>query len=195
MSISKADLIAFEKDIAECFERGEIKGPVHLSGGNEDQLIEIFKEIKRTDYVCSTWRNHFHALLHGIPPERLKAAILRGPSMNINFPEHRFLTSAIVGGILPIACGIAAGIKRRGGAELVWCFIGDMAATTGICAEVEQYAANHKLPLRVVVEDNGLSTNTPTRDAWGEHNYHKPRWWYWYDRSVPHVGTGKWVTI
>ena len=189
--MTKAELIAFEKDIAECFERGEIKGPVHLSGGNEDQLIEIFKEVLRTDWVFSTWRNHYHALLHGISPERLKAAILRGPSMNINFPDYRFVTSAIVGGILPIACGVAAGIKRRGEKDRVWCFVGDMAATTGICAEVSRYAQGHSLPLHIVIEDNWYSTNAPTSIVWGASDQDLYYERYHYERVYPHYGIGK----
>lgn len=194
MSISRDDLIAFEADIAACFERGEIKGPVHLSGGNEDQLIEIFKEIKPTDWVFSTWRNHYHALLHGVPPEKLKAHLLKGPSMNVNFPEHRFLTSAIVGGILPIACGVAAGLKRAGSSKKVWCFVGDMAATTGAYTEALRYCDSWELPVKFVVESNGYSTNTPVTSTW--------LFWpripgrkYVYDRTYPHCGIGKWVTF
>lgn len=190
-------LIAFEKDIADCFERGDIKGPVHLSGGNEEQLIEIFREVGKEDWIFSTWRNHYHALLHGVPPEKLKAAILKGPSMNINFPEHRFVTSAIVGGILSIACGVAAGIKRRGGTEKVWCFVGDMAASIGAYHEAISYAICNSLPVMFVEEDNGLSTNTPTEDAWGKSSTwpHQQEIHYTYTRTVPHVGIGKWVTI
>lgn len=193
--MTPAELIAFEDDIAACFERGEIKGPVHLSGGNEEELIAVFHGIHREDWVLSTWRNHYHALLHGVSPEKLKRRILEGPSMNINFPEHRFLTSAIVGGILPIACGIAAGIKRRGGSERVWCFVGDMAASVGAFYEARKYAVGHALPLRIVVEDNALSTNTPTAETWGVGDTDPVRFWYDYKRTRPHVGIGKWVTI
>jgi TPP-dependent pyruvate/acetoin dehydrogenase alpha subunit len=194
--VNAVDLIAFEKEVAEAFEAGKIRGPVHLSGGNESQLIEIFKEVRRTDWVFSTWRNHYHALLHGVPREKLMAHILNGPSMNINFPEHRFVTSAIVGGILPIACGVAAGIKRRGGTDRVWCFVGDMAATTGAFHEASRYASRQDLPIYFVTEDNDLSTNTPTEETWGMNgnSWHCLRG-YSYTRSVPHVGTGKWVTM
>ena len=47
-SIQRADdksfLIDFETEIKEIYEDGKITAPVHLSGGNEDQLIEIFKD-------------------------------------------------------------------------------------------------------------------------------------------------------
>lgn len=193
--MTAAELIAFEKDISKCFERREIRGPIHLSGGNEKHLISIFRKIKRTDWVFSTWRNHYHALLHGVPKKKLKAHILIGPSMNINFPEHRFVSSAIVAGILPIACGVAAGIQRRGEKTKVWCFIGDMAATTGIAHEVSSYARGHGLPLNIVIEDNQYSTNSPTHLVWGASD--KPLGWdrYFYERKWPHCGVGKWVNF
>ena len=50
------DLILFENKIIEYWEGGKIRGPIHLSNGNEVQLIEIFTKIKPTDWVFSTWR-------------------------------------------------------------------------------------------------------------------------------------------
>ena len=51
---SKEELIAFEDDIISHWENGEIRGPIHLSNGNEEQLIEVFKKISPTDWVFST---------------------------------------------------------------------------------------------------------------------------------------------
>ena len=51
---TKEDLIAFEELIVKHWEDAKIRGPVHLSNGNEEQLIEIFKCIKPTDWVFST---------------------------------------------------------------------------------------------------------------------------------------------
>ena len=51
------DLIDFEKDIKQIYEKGAIKAPIHLSGNNERQLIKIFKKINSGDWVFSTWRN------------------------------------------------------------------------------------------------------------------------------------------
>jgi TPP-dependent pyruvate/acetoin dehydrogenase alpha subunit len=193
--LTPPELISFEKEIAEAFERGEIRGPVHLSGGNEDQLIKVFKDVQKEDWIFSTWRNHYHALLHGIPADKVKAEILAGRSMNLSFPEHRFYSSAIVGGILPIAVGVAAAIKRQGSPRKVWCFVGDMAATTGIFHEANTYAFRQDLPIEFVIEDNGLSTNTPTEETWGIPGFFKPpkHVRYAYTRTYPHCGIGKWV--
>ena len=189
--MNKEEIIQFERDVAAAFDAGKIRSPIHISGGNEDALIAIFDNIAEDDWVFSTHRSHYHALLHGVPRDKVMAEILAGHSMNLNFPEHSFYTSAIVGGNLSIALGVAAGIKRRGGAEIVWCFVGDMAATMGIFHECIKFAEGHALPISFVIEDNGMATNTNTIDAWGKQfplldgvfHYH-------YQRTYPHTGTG-----
>ena len=90
LSVHKESLISFEQEIASLFEDGEIRSPTHLSKGNEDALIEIFKQVKPTAWVFSTHRSHYHALLKGIPPEWLKAEILANHSITINNAEYRF---------------------------------------------------------------------------------------------------------
>ena len=186
------ELILFEKEIASLFEKGLIKAPIHLHGGNEDVLIEIFKQIKADDYVFSTHRSHYHALLKGVPPEQVKSEILAGRSISLQFPSYHFFTSAIVGGICSIALGVAlagmAGVK-------VWCFIGDMAQHTGIFSEYYHYATGHNLPVYFVIEDNGFSVDTPTGKVWHpDASQHKNRFrYYHYERLYPHQGMGKFV--
>jgi len=191
-------LLEFEETVKDAFLSGTVLGPVHLSGGNEQECIDIFQKVTEKDWVFSTWRSHYHALLKGIPSSFVYDEICAGRSMMIHSREHKFLTSAIVGGILPIALGTALGIKWRGSSEKVWVFIGDMTERTGIFSEFSQYAIGHQLPINVVVEDNGLSTNSPTQEVWGSETnadgkvgFHR----YSYKRTVPHVGVGEWVTF
>lgn len=186
--LTPAELIAFEQDIAAEFEAGNIRAPIHLVGGNEEQLIEIFQEVRPEDWVLSTWRSHYHALLKGIPPAEVKAQIMAGRSMFISSVEHRFMSSAIMGGMLPIACGLAFEGAR------VWCFVGDMCASTGAFQDACKFANGCDLDIRFIVEDNGLSTNTPTHQAWhwGEAAVADVRW-YGYERTWPHTGVGRWV--
>ena len=124
-------LINFEKDIKDLYEKGRIKSPIHLSGNNEKQLIKIFRKINKNDWVFSTWRNHYHALLKGLKTNDVKNQILKGKSMNINDLSKKFFTSSIVGGIIPIALGTALAIKIKKKKNKVWVFIGDMTYETG----------------------------------------------------------------
>ena len=193
---TKKELIDFELDIKKIYEAGKIRAPIHLSGNNEEQLLKIFKKIKKNDWVFSTWRNHYHALLKGIPKDWLKKEIIAGRSMGINNIKYKFYSSAIVGGIIPIALGVAKSIKLKNkkSSSNVWVFIGDMTFETGMFHECYKYAKNHKLPLKFVVEDNGLSTNTPTNKVWVKKSkMPKGVIYYKYKRKFPHHGTGGWI--
>jgi TPP-dependent pyruvate/acetoin dehydrogenase alpha subunit len=191
--VTKEQLIAFEKRVADAFANKQVKGPVHLSGGNEQQLIEIFKEIHHEDWCITYYRNHFHALLHGVPEEKLFRAICDGHSMTLQFPEHRFFSTAIVGGQLSIAVGIAAAIKRKYCKRKVWCFLGDMASTIGAFHDAERYASCQDLPIKFLIEDNGLSCNSPTWDCWGRGAQYQIVKSYAYERQYPHVGIDRWI--
>lgn len=192
--MEKKNLLKFEEKIKKIYESGKIKAPIHLSGNNEEKLIKIFKKIKKNDWVLSTWRNHYHALLKGIPEKWLEKEIVNGRSMGINNLKYKFYSSAIVGGIIPIALGIAKGLKLKKKKNVVWAFIGDMTFETGGFHECYKYAKNHKLPLKFIVEDNNLSTNTPTDKVWvKKSSIPRDVIYYKYKRKYPHHGTGGWV--
>lgn len=191
----KNELIEFEEDIKAHFLKGEIRAPIHLSSGNEDALIEIFKQIKDTDWVFSSHRNHLHALLHGIPKEWVKGEILAGRSMHLNSREHKFMSSSIVGGCLPIAIGVAIALKMKGSSDRVYVFVGDMAAETGIFHECSKYAGRNDLPITFVIEDNGLSTNSPTQEVWGLEDGKPNIISFKYVRGYPHINVGAFVVF
>ena len=86
--------------------------------------------------------------------------------MGINNKKYKFYSSAIVGGIIPIAMGVAKSLKLKKKSSKVWVFIGDMTFETGIFHECYKYSKNHNLPLKFVIEDNNMSTNTPTDKIW-----------------------------
>lgn len=188
------ELITFEQDVAEAFTAGRIRAPVHLAGGNEEDLIALFADVRRTDWVATQWRSHYHCLLKGVPRETLMADILEGRSITLTYPEHRIISSAIVGGVLPIALGIAWTLKRQESEDRVWAFVGDMTARSGIFHEVSEYAAGHELPLRLVVEDNGKSVCSDTRPTWGlmkRWGASASYWNYGYELPWPHAGAGQ----
>lgn len=196
VAFSEQDLIQFEEDIVHHWESGKIRGPVHLSNGNENQLIEIFKRIKPSDWVFSTWRSHYHAFLKGIDSQWIEQEILKGKSITLCNIDEKFYASAIVTATLPLALGVAKSIKMSNGSDKVWCFVGDMCFETGIFYEVHKYARNFDLPLYFVVEDNGISTYTPTEVTWGvKREVPADVIHYTYKSKYPHYGSGKWVAF
>ena len=189
-------LINFENLIVKHWEEGKIRGPIHLSNGNEEQLIEVFKRINQNDWVFSTWRSHYHCLLKDICPVWIEEEILKGKSITLCNVDEKFYSSAIVGGTLSIALGAAMGIKQSGSDEKVWAFIGDMSFESGIFYEVHKYARNFDLPLYFVVEDNDVSTYTPTEATWNKkREVPEDVIYYKYKSKFPHYGTGKWIAF
>lgn len=192
--LTPIELIAFESKIADAFNAAKIRAPVHLHDGCEEQLIEIFKDVRPQDWVCSNWRSHYHCLLKGVPPDELEAEIMAGRSISLCFPRQRVICSAMVGGILPIAIGIAYGIKRRGDPERVWAFMGDMTRLCGAAHECIMYAANHELPVTWVVERNDKSVCTVTSEVWGACRSPDVRE-FTYESRYPHAGAGQRVNF
>jgi pyruvate dehydrogenase E1 component alpha subunit len=190
------DLINFENEMADLFNTGKIRAPVHLYSGNEAQMIEIFRDVRPEDWVCCSWRSHYQCLLKGVPPAQLRTEIVAGRSISLCFPEYRVVSSAIVGGIVPFAVGIALGLKRRGEPGRVHCFMGEMTSETGIAHECLKYSFNHQLPIRFIVEDNGKSVCTDTRESWSqptltvERSAHPMVVYYKYQTKYPHAGAG-----
>jgi pyruvate dehydrogenase E1 component alpha subunit len=196
IAYSETDLINFEELIVSHWEAAKIRGPVHLSNGNENQLIEIFKRIKPNDWVFSTWRSHYHAMLKGIDLKWIENEILSGKSITLCNINEQFYSSAIVSATLPIALGVAQSIKIDNRLEKVWCFIGDMSFEGGIFYEAHKYARNFDLPLYFVVEDNGISTYTPTEITWNKkRDIPSDVIHYTYKSRYPHYGSGKWIAF
>ena len=198
--MTKAEIIAFEEEIAGIFATGAIHAPVHLRSGREDALINIFKEnnIGDDDYVFGFWDSHELALLKGVPKEELKQAILDGCSISLCFPKYKILCSGIVGSLMGTAVGAAWALKNKKEKGRVFIFCGDMSAETGIFHESVKYALNFDLPVKFIVCDNGLSVMTPTREVWGseepwfkETKYEKKIIYFKYKNEYPHSGLGK----
>lgn len=203
--LTKQELIDFEEDIIREFEVGNIRAPVHLQSNNEDQLIKIFSDYKigSQDWVMCTWRSHYECLLKGVPVAELKQAILDKRSITACFKKYKVLSSAIVGGICPIALGVALSLKRKQESERVFCFIGDMSAETGVFHECYKYGLNFDLPIWWVVGDNNKSVCTNTRKVWGVDKFFGCKGMssgmsegpniirYKYESKYPHCGHGK----
>ena len=201
------DLIEFESGIRELWESGRLPSLVHLCGGNEQQLIDIFSEIREGDWIFSTHRTHFHALLTGIDAEELKAKICNGDSMFVYSGRHNFLCSAVLAGCCGIAAGVAWQLKEDGKIgefgsypepnerwPRVWCFIGDGGEEEGHFYEAAMFVEANDLPCTFIIEDNNRSVDTSREHRRGEakgleHLFKCVRR-YQYTPTYPHAGSG-----
>ena len=195
--MNKKDLILFEEEIATLFNSGKIRAPVHLYKGNEEKIINVFENIRKNDWVFCSWRSHYQCLLKGVPAKEVKKEILAGRSISLCFPKYKIFSSALVGGVLPIAVGIAMSIKYKKEKDYkVYCFMGEMTAETGIAHESIKYSRNFKLPIHFIVEDNEKSVCTDTREVWNQKklSFEKKNdeyiTYYKYKNTYPHAGAG-----
>lgn len=198
--MTTAELVKFEKEIAELFKQGKIRCPIHLSGGNEHELLTIFDDILSHDYVFSTHRNHLHYLLHTDDTSGLMDKILKGDSMHTCDLEHNFYSSSIVAGCVAIACGVAYALKLDGSKQHVWVFIGDGACDEGWTQEAMKYATMMDLPITFIVEDNDRSVCSSITQRWGDKAVmrfptNSKVMYYSYECKYPHAGCGQWVTF
>ena len=189
-------LKAYETKMADLFNNGVIRAPVHLSDGNEAPLIELFSKVQLEDWVFCSWRSHYQCLLKGVNPNDLESAILAGRSIALCFPDFNLYSSAIVGGQIPLAVGVALSMKLANKDVHVWCFIGDMTSETGMAQTAIRYSEKHNLPITFVVEDNGVSVLTETRKVWNSdtlrfEELQSPKVMsYKYSSKYPHAGAG-----
>lgn len=162
----------FEDKCAEMYYRGKMFGFVHLYNGQEAVSSGIIKSLRAgEDYVCSTYRDHVHALSSGVTPREVMAELFgkstgcskgRGGSMHLFSARQNFLGGyAFVAEGIPVAMGAAFQTKylrdALGKAEadqVSVCFFGDGASNNGQFFECLNMSALWKLPIIYVVENN-----------------------------------------
>ncbi len=162
----------FEDKCAEMYYRGRMFGFVHLYNGQEAVSTGVIKSMRMDeDYVCSTYRDHVHALSAGVPPKEVMAELFgketgcskgRGGSMHMFSAKHNLLGGyAFVAEGIPVATGAAFQTKYRRDAlgdasadRVTACFFGDGASNNGQFFECLNMAALWKLPIIYVVENN-----------------------------------------
>jgi TPP-dependent pyruvate/acetoin dehydrogenase alpha subunit len=191
---TKERLIAFEDRVKAAWEEGNLPYLIHLSGGNEEQLLDIFEEAKEGDWFFVSHRNHYHSLLAGIPEEQVFQNIWDGGSMFSYSRKHRVFSSAILAGNCGIAVGVAMALKAVGSKNRVWCFLGDGAEENGSFAEAVLYVAGHNLPVEFIIEDNNYQVDTPKEVRRGMQSGLLDLWpcvrRYRYKSTYPHGGSG-----
>ena len=161
----------FEDKCAEMYYRGKMFGFVHLYNGQEAVSSGVIKSLRSDDYVCSTYRDHVHALSAGVPAKHVMAELFgketgcsrgRGGSMHLFSGEHNLLGGfAFIGEGIPVALGAAFQSRYRKDAlgkadadQVTACFFGDGTTNNGQFFECLNMAALWKLPILFVVENN-----------------------------------------
>ena len=165
----------FEEKAAEMYALGKIGGFLHLYVGQEAVAVGAISNLRLSDYVISSYREHGHCLAKGSDPRRAMAELFgrrdglskgKGGSMHLFDKTTNFLGGhGIVGAHLPLGTGAAFAIKYQGGDEVVLCFFGDGAVPEGEFHESMNLAALWKLPVIFICENNRYAMGTAIHRA------------------------------
>lgn len=149
-----------------------VRGPLHLSTGQEAVAAGVCANLVREDLLTSTHRGHGHTLAKGADPTKMMCELFgratgynkgKGGSMHIaDFSVGMLGANGVVAAGIPIATGAAHALKVRKLPYIVACFFGDGAANRGPFLEGLNWAQVYKLPVLFVCEDNRISATTPT---------------------------------
>ena len=160
----------FEEKAAELYQRGKIRGFLHLYIGEEAVAAGSLPYFEPDDAIVATYREHGHALVRGTPMGPLMAELYgkasgcargRGGSMHFFDASRRFYGGlAIVAGGLPVAVGLALADKLMGRNRVTACYFGDGAVAEGEFHESMNLAALWKLPVLFLCENNLYAMGT-----------------------------------
>ena len=173
----------FEEEAERLYRRGLVRGFLHTYIGEEAIAVGAIPNLRDDDYVIGHYRDHGHAIARGVDPKAAIAELCgkatgcsggKGGSMHLFDAEKHFMGGhAIVGGQLPLAIGIALGVKLKKLDSVVMCFFGDGAVNEGEFHEAMNMASLWKLPVVFMLENNlyGMGTDVNRSRAGGASIY------------------------
>ncbi len=94
----------FEEMCAQMCYRGKMFGFVHLYSGQEAVATGVIRNLRKDDYICSTYRDHVHALSKNVPAKNIMAELFgkktgicrgQGGSMHMFSAEHGLVSEPV----------------------------------------------------------------------------------------------------
>jgi pyruvate dehydrogenase E1 component alpha subunit len=162
---------AFETALAERRDHGFQL----LSTGEEAVAVGLSSALSERDQLLTGGRSIGPALARGVNPAKVMAELLgkttginrgRAGRGHLSDPSSGFFGAhAVVGGNISIAAGVALAKQQDGDGGIVAILFGDGACGAGALHETLNMAANWKLPLLFVCNNNRLSVSTARSEA------------------------------
>ncbi len=163
---------SFEENLQALVAAGKVGGFMHLYAGEEAIAVGVCMQLTDADLVGSTHRGHGHCIAKGVDVKAMMAELFgratgtnkgKGGSMHIADVDKGMMgANGIVGGGIPLITGAALTAQVKGTDSLAVGFFGDGATNQGQFHESLTMAANWKLPVVYVCENNGFGEFTPT---------------------------------
>ena len=158
----------FEETVLENFPKGVFSGTTHTYLGQEANAVGVLSHLKPEDVVFSNHRCHGHFLAYGGDPQALFAELMgrlggvcggRGGSQHLHW--RNFYSSGVLGGVAPIAAGVALAEKIKESDAITVAFVGDGTLGEGVLYEALNMASLWSVPILFVLENNRIAQTTP----------------------------------
>lgn len=161
-----------EERVMQALTQGLVSGSTHLCIGQEAVPVGACEALRDDDPLVVTYRGHGWLLARGVEPEQFFAEIMgRDSSLNGGragsaymsaVSHHVYGENSIVGAGVPIAVGLGLACRSAGDGRVPLVSIGDGAMNQGNVHESLNMASVLRIPLLVMVENNGYAEMTPS---------------------------------
>jgi TPP-dependent pyruvate/acetoin dehydrogenase alpha subunit len=164
-----------EERLVALFRQSKVIGGLYRSLGQEGESVAAAYALDylQGDVVQPLIRNMGSILVAGAKPSDIIKQYMakgdsptRGRELNIHFghPERDGFIGQIsmLGDMIPVMAGIALAGRMQKRNLVGMSFIGDGASSTGAFYEGMNFATVQRLPLVVILENNGYAYSTPT---------------------------------
>ena len=163
---------SLEERLTNLYRQGKVIGGLFRSLGQEADSVGSAYALRREDFLSPLIRNLGSMLVKGAEPVAILRQYMakagsptRGRELNIHFGDlEKGYVGQIshLGDMVPVMAGIALSFRMRHEARVCLVYVGDGATSTGTFHEGINFAAVQRLPMVVVVENNGWAYSTPT---------------------------------
>jgi len=162
---------SLEERLVALYRQTKVVGGLFRSLGQEADAVGSAYALERRDILSPLIRNLGSMLVKGATPlEILRQYMAKGDSptrgreLNIHFgdTERGFIGQiSPLGDMVPVMAGVTLTFRMRGQDRVGLVYVGDGATSTGAFHEGINFAAVQRLPLVVIVENNGYAYSTP----------------------------------
>jgi pyruvate dehydrogenase E1 component alpha subunit len=182
-SLSKNDLLGmyramrltreFEMRVIRLYRQGKIVGGVYTGTGNEAVSVGSAWSLGKDDILAPMHRDLGALFVRGEKARDMMCQYLgrrnspthgKDGNMHQGYIELNILGMiSHLGALIPVAVGAALAGMIRGRRQVAMNYIGDGGSSLGEFHEGLNFAAVHKVPFVLIIENNQFAYSTPTR--------------------------------
>jgi pyruvate dehydrogenase E1 component alpha subunit/2-oxoisovalerate dehydrogenase E1 component alpha subunit len=158
--------------LGKLYRQNKVVGGIYSSLGQEACSVGSAYALEDGDFLAPMIRNMGSMLVRGVTATDIMAQYCaraigptRGKDLNLHFGwiERGLIAPiSVVGALIPVMAGVALEMKLHDKKNVALTYIGDGGMSTTDFHEGMNFAAVHKVPMILIVENNGWAYSTCT---------------------------------